>query len=153
MASPVMQEMWETWFQSLGRERPSGGGSSILAWKKNPMDKGAWQATKSQTWLSTDREHRQAKCGDKHPKTSTQHLFVSGSSNNSVQLFGGQTSTKRFWDLGSSHLQAPITQSPLHLASDEDRERSSHRGEFYGPGLQVGHIHQPELSHMAGLSL
>ena len=152
MASPVMQEMWETWFWSLGREDPLEEDPVFLP-EKNPMDKGAWQATKSQTWLSTDREHRQAKCGDKHPKTPTQHQFVSSSSNNSVQLFGGQTSTKRFWDLGSSHLQASITQSPLHLASDEDRERSSHRGEFYGPGLQVGHIHQPELSHMAGLSL
>ena len=41
-----MQEMQETQVQSLGREGPleeeMAPHSSILAWKKNPMDKGAW---------------------------------------------------------------------------------------------------------------
>ena len=40
--------MWETQVQSLGQEDPLGKGvathSSILAWK-NPMDRGACQAT------------------------------------------------------------------------------------------------------------
>jgi len=40
--------MRETWVQSLGREDPQekemATHSSILAWK-NPVDKGAWQAT------------------------------------------------------------------------------------------------------------
>ena len=42
---PAMQE---TWVQSLGQEDPlekeMATHSSILAWK-NPMDRGAWQAT------------------------------------------------------------------------------------------------------------
>ena len=42
---PAMQE---TWVQSLGQEDPLEKDmvthSSILAWK-NPMDRGAWQAT------------------------------------------------------------------------------------------------------------
>ena len=54
---PAVQEMRETWVQSLGREDPLGEEmathSSILAWRI-PMDRGAWQAavhgvTKSQT--------------------------------------------------------------------------------------------------------
>ena len=40
--------MQETWIQSLGREDPMekemATHSTILAWK-NPMDRGAWQAT------------------------------------------------------------------------------------------------------------
>ena len=53
--------MWETWLQSLGREDPlekeMATHSSILAWRINPMDGGAWWATvhgitKSQTRLS-----------------------------------------------------------------------------------------------------
>ena len=45
---PAMQETQEPWFQSLGWEDPlekeMTTPSNILAWK-NPMDKGAWQAT------------------------------------------------------------------------------------------------------------
>ena len=45
---PTVQEMQETWVQSLGREDPLEKGtvfhSSILAWRI-PMDRGAWQAT------------------------------------------------------------------------------------------------------------
>ena len=45
--APVMQEMQETWVQSLGREDPLENGmeihSSILAWRI-PMDRGAWPA-------------------------------------------------------------------------------------------------------------
>ena len=41
--------MWETRVQSLGQEDPLEKGvathSSILAWRINPMEKGAWQAT------------------------------------------------------------------------------------------------------------
>ena len=53
--------MRETWVQSLGWEDPLEEGmathSSILAWRKVPMDRGAWWATvhgvaKSQTPLS-----------------------------------------------------------------------------------------------------
>ena len=53
--------MWETWVQSMGwkypLEKEMETHSSILAWK-NPMDRGAWQATvqgvaKSNTQLST----------------------------------------------------------------------------------------------------
>ena len=40
--------IWETWIQSLGWEDSLEEGmathSSILAWR-NPMDRGAWQAT------------------------------------------------------------------------------------------------------------
>ena len=52
--------MWESWIRSLGWEDPLEEGmathSSILAWR-NPMDRGAWQATvhgvaKSWTQLS-----------------------------------------------------------------------------------------------------
>ena len=52
-----MQEMQETWVQSLGQEVPlekeMATNSSILAWE-NPTDRGAWQAavhgvTKTQT--------------------------------------------------------------------------------------------------------
>ena len=52
--------MWETQVQSLGQEDPlekeMATHSSILVWK-NPMDRGAWQATvhrvtKSRTRLS-----------------------------------------------------------------------------------------------------
>ena len=43
-----MQEMQETWVQSLNREVPlekeMATHSDILAWE-NPMDRGAWQAT------------------------------------------------------------------------------------------------------------
>ena len=43
-----LQAMQDTWFQSLGREDPlekeMATHSGILAWK-NPIDKGAWQAT------------------------------------------------------------------------------------------------------------
>ena len=55
-----MQQMQETWVQSLGWEDPLEEEmttySSILAWK-NPMDRGIWQAIvhgvmKNQTWLS-----------------------------------------------------------------------------------------------------
>ena len=54
----------ETWAQSLGQdnslEEEMATHSSILA-EKNPMDRGAWQATvhgitESQTWLSTAQE-------------------------------------------------------------------------------------------------
>ena len=42
-----MQEMQETWVQSLGQEVPlekeMATNSSILAWE-NPTDRGAWQA-------------------------------------------------------------------------------------------------------------
>ena len=45
---PAMQELQETWFQSLGLEDPLEEGmatdSSILAWRIF-MDKGAWWAT------------------------------------------------------------------------------------------------------------
>ena len=56
-----MQQMQETQVKSLGwedhLEKEKATYSSILTWK-NPMDRGAWQATvhgdaKSQTWLST----------------------------------------------------------------------------------------------------
>ena len=56
-----MQEIQETWIQSLGHEDPlkveMATCSCVLA-GKNPMDRGAWRATvhgvaKSQTWLST----------------------------------------------------------------------------------------------------
>lgn len=64
----------------------------------------------------------------KHPKprSSTQHKFASGSSNNSVQPFGGQTSMGRFGVLGFSIsvLCPPLTHSPYQPASNEDRERS-----------------------------
>ena len=47
--------MRETWVQSLGWEDPLEMGkathSSILAWRI-PLDRGAWQVTKSQTQLS-----------------------------------------------------------------------------------------------------
>ena len=55
---PAMQEMW---VQSLGQEDPLEKGmethSSILAWGRNLMDRGAWGATvhgvaKNQTQLS-----------------------------------------------------------------------------------------------------
>ena len=55
-----VQEMQQTWVQSLGQADPLEKGmathSSILAWK-NSMDRGAWRATvhgvtKSQTWLN-----------------------------------------------------------------------------------------------------
>ena len=43
-----MQETYETWVRSSGQQDPLEEGmamySSILAWK-NPMDRGAWQAT------------------------------------------------------------------------------------------------------------
>ena len=61
---PAMQE---TWVQSLGWEDPlekqMAIHSGILAWK-NPMDRGAWQATvhgvaKSQTQLSNFHVHIQ----------------------------------------------------------------------------------------------
>ena len=43
-----MQETWETWVRSLGREDPLEEGtetySSTLAWKIS-LDRGAWQAT------------------------------------------------------------------------------------------------------------
>ena len=54
----------ETWAQSLGQdnslEEEMATHSSILA-EKNPMDRGAWQATvhgitESQTWLSTAQQ-------------------------------------------------------------------------------------------------
>ena len=57
--------MRETWVQSLGWEDPLEEGMvthfSILAWRINPMDRGAWRATvhrvaKSQTRLS-DQAH------------------------------------------------------------------------------------------------
>ena len=57
---PTMQQMQETQVLSLGWKAPlekeMTTHSSILAWK-NPMDRGAWQATvhrvtKSQTQLS-----------------------------------------------------------------------------------------------------
>ena len=50
--------MWKTWVQSLGCEDPLEEGvvthSSILTWRINPMDRGAWWAaahgvSKSQT--------------------------------------------------------------------------------------------------------
>ena len=41
--------VWETWVQILGQKDPLEKGmttySSILAWRKNPMDRGAWRAT------------------------------------------------------------------------------------------------------------
>ena len=55
---PAMREIW---VRSLGWQDPleekMATHSSILAWKKNPMDRGAWLATvhgvaKSQTRLS-----------------------------------------------------------------------------------------------------
>ena len=52
-----MQKMQETPVLSLGLEGGGNGSQpSILAWKINPVDKGAWQTTvhgvaKSQTWL------------------------------------------------------------------------------------------------------
>ena len=49
-----MQEMYERRVQSPGQEDPLEKGiatySSILAWR-NPMDRGAWQVTKSWTQL------------------------------------------------------------------------------------------------------
>ena len=91
-----------------GWGRSSGGGSSILAWKKSHGQRNL--AGHKESDMTGHRQHRQVKCYDRHPKTQTQHQYVSGSSNNSLQLFDGQTSTERFWDLGSSHLHAPITQ-------------------------------------------
>ena len=57
---PIVQELQETWAQSLGWEDPPEEDTAthftILAWRI-PMDRGAWWATvrgvaKSQTWLS-----------------------------------------------------------------------------------------------------
>ena len=46
--SPAIQELQETWVQTLGREDALEEGmathSSILAWRI-PMGRGAWQAT------------------------------------------------------------------------------------------------------------
>ena len=46
---PAMQKMQEMRVQSLGQEDPLEEGmathSSILAWRINPMDRGAWRAT------------------------------------------------------------------------------------------------------------
>ena len=59
---PAMQESQETQVRSMGQKNPLEEGmaahSSILARKKNLMDRGAWQATvhgvtKSRTQLST----------------------------------------------------------------------------------------------------
>ena len=56
-----MQKTQEIWVQSLGWEDTLEKGMathcSILAWKKNSMDRGDWEATvhgvtKRQTWLS-----------------------------------------------------------------------------------------------------
>ena len=51
LVAPVVKNllaMWETWVPSLGWEDPQEEGMathfSILAWR-NPMDRGAWQAT------------------------------------------------------------------------------------------------------------
>ena len=48
MNPPAMQEMQETWVQSLGQEDPLEEGmathSSVLAWRI-PMDRGTWWAT------------------------------------------------------------------------------------------------------------
>ena len=53
---PAMQEMQEMWVQSLGPENLEGENGNPIQYSclKNPMDKGAWQATvqgatKSQT--------------------------------------------------------------------------------------------------------
>ena len=60
MNSPAVQEAQETWVRALSQEDPleeeMATHSSILA-RKNPMDRGAWQATvhrvtKSRTVLS-----------------------------------------------------------------------------------------------------
>ena len=41
-----LPSMWETWVQSLGLEDPlekeMATHSSILAWRENPMEGGAW---------------------------------------------------------------------------------------------------------------
>ena len=41
--------VWEIWVRILGQKDPLEKGmtthSSILAWRKNPMDRGAWRAT------------------------------------------------------------------------------------------------------------
>ena len=54
-----MEEMQETWVQSLGWKIPCVGNGNTLQYSclGNPMDRGAWWATvhvvmKSQTWLS-----------------------------------------------------------------------------------------------------
>jgi len=51
LVAPVVKNslaMWETWVRSLGWEDPQEEGLathfSILVWR-NPMDRGAWQAT------------------------------------------------------------------------------------------------------------
>ena len=57
----AMQELQETWVQSLGGEDPLEEGmathSSILPWE-NPMDRGAWQATVHRVTKSWKRRKR-----------------------------------------------------------------------------------------------
>lgn len=81
---------------------------------------------------------------NKHPKprSSTQHKFVSGSSDNSVQPFDGQTPMGRFWDLGSSHLHALPSPHPQSLPASQRRGQSEiHSCCVCGGGLQGQHHH------------
>ena len=60
---PAMQETQERWVQSLGWEYPSGKGNSSLcqySCQKNPMDRGAWQATVH--WLQSRTRLREWAC-------------------------------------------------------------------------------------------
>ena len=60
--------MQETWFQSLGSERPPGeenGNPPQYFCLENPMDKGAWWGHKESDDLATKQEQGRIKCGRK----------------------------------------------------------------------------------------
>ena len=64
----AMQELQETWVQSLGGEDPLEEGmathSSILAWE-SPMDRGAWQVTAhrvTKSWTQLKRLSTHSSC-------------------------------------------------------------------------------------------
>ena len=57
---PAVQESWEIWVQSLGREDPLGTPCSILAWRMPGTEEpGGLQpmGSQSQTRLSTQHTH------------------------------------------------------------------------------------------------
>ena len=60
-----MQEMKETWVQSLGQEVPGGGHGHLLQYSclDNPMGRGVWQATVHGVAESDATEHiKQCRC-------------------------------------------------------------------------------------------
>ena len=84
---PAMQETQETWVDSWIKKIPGGNGNPLQnSWLKNPMDRGAWQATVQKVSNSQTRLNDWA-LGKGHTKLQLDCLWGQGFSYNAYRSY------------------------------------------------------------------